>query len=144
MELAREYISYLQIALKFEGRPFHESNGKHMSAAKVRNHVRVLRGFSSWLYRESFTQDNVLSWLKIPKAPRKVMETLSADEITLLFSYLDQNTSSGSRDAAMLLLFPDTGLRCAELLQLSGENVHLKFPAKILGASCASQTFLFS
>ena len=126
VELVREYISYLQTAPKYEGHPFHESNGEHMSAANVRDHVRVLRGFSSWLYRESFSQDNVLARLKIPKAPRNVMETLSEDEITQLFSCLDQNTSSGCRDATTLLLFLDTGLRCAELLQLSEEDAHFR------------------
>ena len=105
VELVREYISYLQTAPKYEGHPFHESNGEHMSAANVRDHVRVLRGFSSWLYRESFSQDNVLARLKIPKAPRNVMETLSEDEIAQLFSCLDQNTSSGCRDPVQPFCF---------------------------------------
>ncbi len=54
VELVREYISYLQAVPKYQGHPFHTVNGDHMSAANVRNHVRVLRSFSSWLYRESF------------------------------------------------------------------------------------------
>ncbi len=47
--LVREYSSYLQTAPKYEGHPFHESNGEQMSAANVQNHVRFLRAFSSWL-----------------------------------------------------------------------------------------------
>ena len=74
VELVREYIAYLQAAPKYENHPFHQSQGAHMSAANVRNHVRVLRAFSSWLYRESFTQDNILSRLKVPKAPTKMLE----------------------------------------------------------------------
>ena len=125
VELAREYIAYLQAAPKYENHPFHQSNGAHMSAANVRNHVRVLRSFSSWLYRESFTQDNILSRLKVPKAPTKMLETLSDEEIRRLFDCLDQDSSAGCRDTAMLLLLLDTGLRCAEVLYLWAEDAHL-------------------
>ena len=45
-----------------------------MSAAKVRNHVRVLRAFASWLYREAYTDENVLNRIedrppRLPAAP---------------------------------------------------------------------------
>ena len=63
--------------------------------------------------------------MKVPKAPKKVLKTLSEEEIKRLFSSLDQNTAAGCRDAAMLILFLDTGLRCAELLHLGVEDVHL-------------------
>ena len=58
VELAQDYITYLQTAPKFENHPFHQSNGDHMSAANVQNHVRVLHAFSSWLHREAYTEDN--------------------------------------------------------------------------------------
>ena len=122
--LVREYISYLQTAPKYEGHPFHESNGEHMSAANVQNHVRVLRAFSSWLQRETFSEENILAKLKVPKAPRKILKTLSEEEIRQLFASLDQNTSGGCRDAAMLLLFLDTGLRSSELLHLTEQDLH--------------------
>lgn len=91
IELVREYISYLQTALKYEGHPFHRPHDANMSAAHVRNHVRVLRSFASWLYREDYTADYLLARLKVPKAPRKVLETLSEEEIRRLFDSLDQN-----------------------------------------------------
>ena len=125
VELVREYIVYLQSAPKYENHPFHQSQGAHMSAANVRNHVRVLRSFSSWLCRGSFTEENVLSKLKVPKAPLKMLGTLSDEEIRRLFDGLDQDTSASCRDAAMLLLLLDTGLRCAEILHLWTEDVHL-------------------
>lgn len=124
VELAREYISYLQSVPKFENHPYHRSDGSLMSAANVQNHVRVLRAFSSWLHREGYTQENVLARLKVPKAPRKLLQTLSDSEIQELFSALDQNCAAGCRDAAMLLLFLDTGLRSAELLNLKVPDVH--------------------
>ena len=125
VELVRQYVSYLQTVPKYEGHPYHSSNG-HMSDANVRNHVLVLKGFSSWLQREALTEGNTLSRLKVPKGSKKVIETLSDEEIGRLFACLSQNTSAGGRDVAILLLFLDTGLRCAELLHLGTEDVHIE------------------
>ncbi len=116
VELVRDYISYLKSAPTYENHPFHKSDGDHMSAANAQSHVRVLRAFSSWLHREGYTEDNVLARLKIPSAPRKVLETLSDEEIKRLFTSLDQNTMAGCRDAAMLLLFLDTGCRPSAIM----------------------------
>ena len=95
VKLVREYISYLQAVPKYQGHPFHTANGDHMSAANVRNHVRVLRAFASWLYREGYTNENILTRLKAPSVPRKVLETLSEEEIKRLFASLDHNTVAG-------------------------------------------------
>ena len=57
VELARDYISYLQSTLKYEGQPDRISEGQHMSAANVRNHVRVLKGFVTWLHREAYADE---------------------------------------------------------------------------------------
>ena len=125
VELIREYIAYLQSAPKYEGLHYQRADDVHMSAANVQNHVRVIRSFSSWLYRESYTDENMLSRIKVPKAPRKLVKTLTDDEIRRLFNCLDINTTMGCRDAAMLLLFLDTGLRCSELIKINPEDVHL-------------------
>ena len=125
VELAREYIAYLQSAPKYEGDPYRCVEGVHMSAANVQNHVRVLRAFSSWLQREMYTNENTLRRIKVPKAPKKLVNTLNDEEIKRLFDTLDINTTVGCRNAAMLLLFLDTGLRCSELLKLTPGDVHL-------------------
>jgi len=126
VNLIREYIDYLQTVPKYENHPYHTPNGELMSAANVRNHVRVLRAFSSWLYSEDLTLENRLARMKVPKAPRTILETLSEEEIKSLFACLDQDTPAGCRDAAILLLFLDTGLRRAELLDLSPDDVHVQ------------------
>lgn len=126
VEMVREYISYLQAALKYEWHPYNPVQKTPMSAANVRNHVRVLCSFSSWLELEQYTDENILGRLKVPKAPRKVMETLSDDEMGRLFGCLDINTDAGCRDSAILMLFLDTGLRCSELLSLTTEDIRLE------------------
>lgn len=126
VEMVREYISYLQSARKYEGHPFNPVQQTPMSAANIRNHVRVLRSFASWLEQEQYTDANVLARLKVPKAPRKVIETLSDEEMGRLFDCLDVNMDTGCRDAAILMLFLDTGLRCSELLALKVDDLHLE------------------
>ena len=134
VELLREYVDYLQTVPKYEGHPYHTVNGDHMSLANVRNHVRVVKGFSTWLYEENYTEENVLRRLKVPKGVRKIMTTLTDEEIGSLFFALDQNTQGGCRNAAIVLLFLDTGLRCSEMLDLKIANVHMEDQwLKVLG-----------
>lgn len=125
VELAREYIAYLQAAPKYEGDPYRCVEGIHMSAANVQNHVRVLRAFSSWLHREAYSNENTLRRIKVPTAPKKLVTTLNDHEIMRVFGALDINTTVGCRNSAMLLLFLDTGLRCSELLKLTPRDIHL-------------------
>jgi len=56
------------------------------------------------------------------------MEPLSEPEITRLMSCFNLNLEIGCRNAAMVWLFPDTGLRCAELVGL--EMQHLFYPLR--------------
>jgi len=76
IELMREYVEYLQTVPKYKDHPFHAVNGDHMSQTNVRNHVRVIKGFSTWLYEENYTDENVLQRLKVPKGTSKIMMTL--------------------------------------------------------------------
>ena len=108
-----------------------------------KTHIRVLRAFSSWLQRDGFTDENILAKLRVPKAPKKVLKTLSEQEIGQLFVSLDQNTVGGCRDAAMLLLFLDTGLRSSELLHLAEHDLHLADQwLKVLGKGQKERLFL--
>ena len=105
-----------------------------MSIVNVRNHVRVIKGFSTWLYEENYAEENILRRMKVPKGAMKIMTTLSDDEIGALFSVMDRNTQGGCRNAAIVLLFLDTGLRCSEMLNLRVTNVHIEDQwLKVLG-----------
>jgi hypothetical protein len=78
VEMEREYISYLQTVNRYEGHPFKPYDETRMSSANVRNHVGVLRSFSSWLEREEYTPDNILGRLKVPKAAQHLDSVLPA------------------------------------------------------------------
>ena len=52
IDTVREYILYLQTRPKFQGHPFVLPRGKGLSIESIRDHIRTLKAFSSWLYGE--------------------------------------------------------------------------------------------
>jgi integrase/recombinase XerC/integrase/recombinase XerD len=100
-------------------------NGKPLSSHTIANRVRGIRGFFSWLAAKGYTEDHVLRDVRLPKTAQTVIEPLTAEEIELLFSSINENTALGSRNVAILALFLDTGLRLSELVNLREEEVHL-------------------
>ena len=130
----RQHLTSLQKAKKWEGHPHMPPNGGTLSTTTIRNHGMVLSSFARWLHEEGYTSNNVLSGLKVPKANSVSMEPLSDAEITRLMSCFNLNMEIGCRNAAMIWLFLDTGLRCAELIGLEIENLFLETRRlKILG-----------
>ncbi|MFH0942338.1 MAG: tyrosine-type recombinase/integrase [Chloroflexota bacterium] len=101
-------------------------HGRALSSSTLNNRVRALRAFFSWLNREEYTDTNILANLKPPKVAEILIEPLTVEEIDRLFSVINQKTVLGSRNAAIVALFLDTGLRLSELINLGASNVHLE------------------
>ena len=55
--------------------------GRDLSPYTIQAKVRSLKAFSSWLHRENYSENNLLANIRLPKAPRKIIETLTDDEI---------------------------------------------------------------
>jgi integrase/recombinase XerC/integrase/recombinase XerD len=120
------YILHLQKRPKFEGHPYTPTQDVGLSPASVENHVRALRAFFSWLHREGYTDEHVLQRLRLPKAPRLLIEPLNDVEVAAIFSAFDANTSAGARDICMITLMLDTGLRANEVITMQAKDVHLE------------------
>jgi site-specific recombinase XerD len=114
--VVREFILYLQQR---------EFQGRIVSSHTVANRVRGLKGFSSWLYRERYTETNPLEHLKVPKVDEKLIDILSEEEVDRLFRAINADSALGARNTAIIALFLDAGLRLSELANLKEENVHL-------------------
>lgn len=125
LQSARAYIEGQQGQPKYQNHPFHNPQGSVISAQTLKGRAMVLKGLATWLFEESYTTSNVLDRFKPPKAARKVMQTLSKEEVDRLLSYLNPTSLVGSRDRAILLVFLDTGLRCSELLGLRVNDLHI-------------------
>ncbi len=135
IDIVREYIIYLQTKPKFQGHPFILPRGNGLSVESIRDHVRTLKAFSTWLYVEGYTKENRLVNLKLPKPEELIIEPLTENEITITLDTIDQKTPVGRRNHTMVLLMFDTGLRAggvasAELTNFKPTEGYLKVKGK--------------
>jgi len=99
---------------------------RELSPYTVQARVRALKAFSSWLFSEQYTEENMLATLKMPKAPVRMIEPLTVEEIDRLISVQNHLTAIGSRNTAILITFLGTGLRESELSNLSFKDAHIE------------------
>jgi site-specific recombinase XerD len=123
---ARDYVATLQAALKWADHPFMATSTDRLSPQTVADHVRILKGFGTWLWEEGYTPENVLQRLQLPKVPSRIVEVLAEGEVTALLAAVDPDTTAGARDLAILTLFLDTGLRLSELVGLQIGDAHFE------------------
>ena len=122
----RSYILYLRQRPRFQDHPQTRATDQPLSPKTVQGHVRTLKAFATWLYMEGHTKENVLSALKLPKAPDKIIEPLSKTEIGKLLACIDIKTPVGKRDHAMIVTLLDTGLRASELANIKINDISLE------------------
>jgi len=120
----RDFIRHLQTAVvKWEGRP----NQKEMplSPSTIHGYVRTIKAFWSWLLREGYIDHNIMTAVRPPKVPRKVINTFSPEQIERLLRTPDRGNSRGFRQYLILLVLLDTGIRLSELIDLTLEKVDM-------------------
>src|SRR3972149_4835564 len=120
IDRVREFVLHLQGGGDKYGRnPFVPTRHEKLSSHTIQGHVRVLKAFASWLYREGYTDDNLLQRCRLPKARRIEPEWLTQEEIERLLGAFDRKMAMGARDFAIVLTFLDSGLRCGGLCRLT-------------------------
>ena len=130
----RQYILYLHTRPKFQGHPFTPAQSKGISVESVRDHVRTLKAFSSWVYVEGYTKENRLVNLKLPKPERIITVPLSQEEIEIILNSIDQKTPVGRRNYVIVFLMLDTGLRLGEITSAVLSNFNsLEGYLKVMG-----------
>ena len=100
--------------------------GRGLSPFTIQAKVRALKVLSSWLYSEGYTGDNLLSNIKLPKAPSKLIQPLTEVEINHLLGSQNALTAIGSRNTAILVTLLDCGLRSSELCNLLFNDAHIE------------------
>ena len=110
----RAFIRYLQT----EARTLH--GDAPLSPATVQGYVRTLKAFFSWLEREDYIATNPMTRVPIPRAPIKIINTFTPEQIQRLADVCLRSSGIGSRNLCILLLMLDTGIRVSELA-----NIHL-------------------
>jgi site-specific recombinase XerD len=122
----RKYILHLAHRSKFDRHPYTPKQDLLLSPQTIRAHVRGLKAFSSWLHREKYTKENRLQNLRLPKAPIKIMEPLTQQEIEQIISNINKNSPTGFRNYAIFVTALDNGLRALELANITLGQLNLK------------------
>jgi len=125
VKVLRQYVLYLLKKNRYHGHPITPEKAEPVSAATVHGHVRTLRAFFSWLVAEGSIETNPARELKPPKVCRKVVSTLSDEEIRAILGVLAPVNSSNARNQTIIMLLIDTGLRMGELINLKLDDVHM-------------------
>lgn len=99
---------------------------RSLSPYTVQGKVRALKAFSSWLFAESYTTDNVLANVRLPKVPTTIVEPLTPEEIDRLISVQNSLTSIGARNIAILITLLDAGPRVSEVCSVHFDDAHIE------------------
>jgi site-specific recombinase XerD len=126
VDRVREFVIHEQERdRRFERNPFTPEREQKLSGHTIRGYVRTLKAFSTWLFEDGYIETNLLQRYKLPKARLVQPQWLSQEEIERLLKIFDRKTTLGVRDYAIIVTLLDTGLRCAELCNLTLDNADL-------------------
>ena len=131
----RAFLVHLRENVKAdENNPMKPAQDRSLSPKTIQGYARTLKAFFTWLHREGYIEGDPGKLLKIPKAPKVIIETLSDAQIKDLLSTTDQRSPKGFRDHCMMLILLDTGIRLSELVNLQVDRVDLeKSLFKVMG-----------
>ncbi len=134
IETAREYVIYLQSRPRFQGHPFTPAQGNGLSIESIRDHVRALKAFATFLYVEGYTKDNRLKNLKLPKPSVLFIEPLNHEEVRVILESINQKKAVGRRNYVIVVLMLDTGLRASEVVGAKLKDLNMREGCiKVLG-----------
>ena len=88
-------------------------------------YFREVRCFCNWLRTAGYTDNDPFRSLRNVRLPQKVVPPLTPAEIARLIDCCAAAAVVGRRDRAILLTLLDTGIRCAEAVQLDLADVSL-------------------
>jgi integrase/recombinase XerD len=125
-EAVKRFIAATQQRQTYEGHPFTPAQQRRVSGTTVRNYTRDLKAFASWLERETYTSENVLSRVRKPKADEVPVAPFCQEELDRIFATFDLTDAVELRDYDILHTLWDTGKRCGELVSLTFDDVDLK------------------
>lgn len=121
----RNYLISLKSKPKAYNHPFKPKEEKPIKSISIQTYIRGLRVFIKWLQSEGYIVEDLHSQFKLPKATKKTIEILSDEEIERLLKTYRINTEMGLRNACIVALMVDCGLRRNEVLTLDYDNVHI-------------------
>jgi integrase/recombinase XerC/integrase/recombinase XerD len=110
---------------RFENHPNNPATSELLSSSTIHGHVRTLRAFFNWLQRENLTVTNLAAGIKPPKIVKKVISTLSDEEIVAILHTFNSNSHAQIRNKVIFMLLLDSGLRIGELVNLKLDDIYV-------------------
>ncbi len=104
-----------------------------LSPMSVAGYVRGLRAWGNWLAADGLAAALALRGLARPRVPRKVIEPLSDTDLRQLLGAAER------RDAAIVLLLLDTGLRVSEVVGIRLGDLRADGGIKVTGKGAAER-----
>ncbi len=98
---------------------------KPCNSTTIQKYYRALSSLINWSLGEGILKVNNLTRIKVPKAERKVIKALSANEVNQIIIALP-DTFEGTRNKAIILTMVDCGLRLGELLNLKLIDINME------------------
>jgi site-specific recombinase XerD len=95
------------------------------SAATANNRYRAVQQWFAWMAEEDEIAENPTARMKPPHVPEQQVEVLTTDQIRALLKACEGRDFVSRRDAAIIRLFADTGMRLSELARLTLDDVDL-------------------
>lgn len=95
----------------------------NISRRSVARKLAALKSFYKFMVREEHVSQNPVISLKMPKFEKVLPEYISVQEVQALLKLPEIRTFEGLRDLAILELFYGTGLRLAELINLTMDSI---------------------
>jgi integrase/recombinase XerD len=121
----REYVQYLMTQpIEHEKTYCPPKNGSTLAPVSVATHIRRVKTFFHWCYKEELIDKNPSDRLESPKVDEKIIDTFTEKQIEQMMGAFDLSTTQGFRDYVIILLMLDTGMRRSEVARLEVEGVH--------------------
>jgi len=103
-----------------------EMLGRGVARGTIRIRMRAIRVFSNFVEREGIVDESPMRGVEIPKVPKTYPEIISIDQARRLLRAAKGTSWHSKRNAAILTMFLDTGIRLSELIRLDLEDVDLQ------------------
>lgn len=94
------------------------------ASSQARIHA-ALKAFYKFLLLENYLEKDPTALIECPKVGRKLPDTLEVHEIEALLNAIDDTTSAGIRNRAILETLYSSGLRVSELIELKLSSLYV-------------------
>lgn len=121
-DLSRRSVSLLMTSLRRRRR-----HGKALSPQTLKGYWQIGKGFATFLIaEEALDRSNPFDQFGKPRVPEKSMWAPSREECAAMLKAPDRKTERGLRDALILQLLLDTGLRVSALVRITLSDLDFK------------------